>query len=134
MRLQGKNILITGATSGIGKISAIKLAQQGAKIIFCGRDESKGNNLQEEINNNIGESKFIKCDVTNQKEVEHLISEAISYFGSIDCMFNNAGIDGDIATFAESTEQNWDQVLNTNLKGIWSSVANRRLSKSSKLQ
>lgn len=118
-RLSGKNIVITGATSGIGKISAIKLAENGANIVISGRNASKGKIVVDEIAKTGGVAKFVQCDVKNKKEVDNLFNEAERHLGKIDCLFNNAGIDGDIALFAESTEENWDEVLDTNLKGVW---------------
>lgn len=118
-RLEGKNILVTGGTSGIGKASAIKLAEQGGNIIITGRNEEKGELIKKEISAFGVKSQYIKCDVTDKKQVENLFAVAISEFKSIDCLFNNAGIEGELAHFADSTEENWDHVLNTNLKSIW---------------
>lgn len=118
-RLSGKNIIVTGGTSGIGEVSAIKLAENGANLIISGRNEEKGRAIVREIITNNGTAKFIKCDVTDKNEIENLFDSAISQFGTIDCLFNNAGIDGEIATFADSTEENWDSVISTNLKGTW---------------
>ena len=118
-RLTGKNIVVTGGTSGIGKVSAIKLAENGANLIICGRDEAKGKSVVNTIIENSGNAKFIKCDVTSRIEVDSLFDAAKSEFGTIDCLFNNAGIEGKIASFSDSTEENWDRVINTNLKGIW---------------
>jgi NAD(P)-dependent dehydrogenase (short-subunit alcohol dehydrogenase family) len=118
-RLIGKNIVITGGTSGIGKVSAIKLAENGANVVICGRDEEKGSSVVKEINENSGKAKFVRCDVTKKNEVENLFDLAVSELGVIDCLFNNAGIEGEIAPFSDSTEENWDSVINTNLKGIW---------------
>jgi len=123
-RLSGKNVVITGGTSGIGRISAVKLAENGASIIISGRNEERGEAVVKEIMENNGKCKFIKCDVTNKDEVENLFDFAVTYFGSIDCLFNNAGIDGEIATFEFSTEENWDRVINTNLKGMWYCIKN----------
>lgn len=118
-RLLGKNIVITGGTSGIGMMSAIKLAEHGAKLVISGRNEEAGKSIVENIVANSGDAKFIKCDVTNKASVDALFSSAISHLGTIDCLFNNAGIDGEIAPFADSTEDNWDSVIDTNLKGAW---------------
>lgn len=118
-RLSEKNVVITGGTSGIGRLSAIKLAENGANVIIAGRNADRGNAVVEEIIENNGLAKFIQCDVTNKNEVENLFNLSASHFGSIDCLFNNAGIDGEIASFADSTEKNWDSVINTNLKGVW---------------
>ena len=118
-KLNGKNIIVTGGTSGIGKISAMKLAENGANLIICGRDTKKGEIVAREIIEKNGQCKFIKCDMTDKKEINNFFNLAIAYFGVIDCLFNNAGIDGEIASFVDSTEDNWDQVLNTNLKSVW---------------
>lgn len=123
-KLDGKNIIVTGATSGIGEVSAIKLAENGANLIICGRNQEKGNSVARKISANNGKAKFIKCDVRDKGEVEVLFNEAISELGSIDCLFNNAGIDGEIAQFADSTEENWDRVIDTNLKGVWYCMKN----------
>lgn len=118
-RLSGKNIVVTGGTSGIGRAASIKLAENGANLIISGRDEERGQSIVREITENHGQGKFIKCDVTDKNEVENLFNLAISHLGSIDCLFNNAGIDGEIAPFADSTEDNWNNVIDTNLKGVW---------------
>ena len=123
-RLLGKNIVITGATSGIGKASAIRLAESGANLIISGRDENKGQLIINEIVDKKGRAKFIKCDVTNKNDVENLFNVAINELGTIDGLFNNAGIEGEIASFAESTEENWDNVINTNLNGVWHCMKN----------
>src|SRR5579863_4948407 len=118
-QLIGKNIIVTGGTSGIGEISALKLAENGANVLICGRNEEKGEVVIQEILENNVKAKFIRCDVTNKQDIENLFASAISYLGQIDCLFNNAGIDGEIAFFSDSTEKNWDLVIDTNLKGIW---------------
>jgi len=123
-RLLGKNIIVTGGTSGIGRMSAIKLAENGANLIICGRDEKKGASVVQEITDNTGKATFVRCDVTNKNDVENLFELAASELGSIDCLFNNAGIEGKIASFEDSTEENWDHVFNTNLKGIWYCMKN----------
>jgi len=118
-RLQNKNILITGGTSGIGKASAFKLVSNGARVVISGRNESSGNEIIKKIENDGGKAKFIACDITDKKQIENLFNKTISHFGKIDGIFNNAGIEGEIAPFDESTEENWDNVFNTNLKSMW---------------
>lgn len=118
-RLVGKNILITGGTSGIGRAAAIKSAENGANVVICGRNDSRGMDVVAEINKHNVKAKFIKCDVTVKDDISKLFDQTISYLGKIDCAFNNAGIEGEMAMFAESTEENWDKVLDSNLKSIW---------------
>lgn len=123
-RVDGKNIVITGGTSGIGEMSAIKLAENGANIIIAGRDGERGKAVVQKIISNNAKAAFFKCDVTKKDEVDNLFNFAISHWGVIDCLFNNAGIDGEIAFFEDSTEENWDHVMNTNLKGMWYCMKN----------
>ncbi|MFZ2315508.1 MAG: SDR family NAD(P)-dependent oxidoreductase [Gammaproteobacteria bacterium] len=119
MRLSGKNIIITGSTSGIGKATALALADNGANIVISGRNSTNGELLAEKIKAKNRKAIFIKCDVTKKAEVEHLFKTAVQEFGHIDGLFNNAGIDGKIESFNESDEDNWDSVIDTNLKGTW---------------
>lgn len=119
MRLKDKNIIITGGTSGIGKATALKLVEQGANIVIAGRNEERGFHIIEQAKKFNKQCSFFRCDVTDSSDVLSLFDNAIRFLGKIDCLFNNAGIEGEIANFTESTENNWDQVINTNLKGTW---------------
>src|SRR5215208_6429416 len=96
-KLIGKNIIVTGGTSGIGKASALKLAENGTNLVISGRNEYRGQLIVEEIKKKGGQVKFIKCDVTKKEEVDYLFDIALSQFQRIDSLFNNAGIDGAIA-------------------------------------
>ena len=118
-RIESKNILVTGATSGIGRAAAIKLAENGANLVITGRNESSGQDMISTITQLGRKAKFIKCDLTDKKEVSFLFEETFAFLGRLDCAFNNAGIEGEIALFDESSEENWDHVFNTNLKSIW---------------
>lgn len=118
-KLDKKNIIITGGTSGIGKAAAIKLAESGANIIISGRNVEAGRAVVQEIKTKTNIAKFIQCDVSSKEDVENLFHQSRLVFDTIDCLFNNAGIEGNVALFSDSTEENWDSVMNTNLKGIW---------------
>lgn len=118
-RLSNKNIVIIGGTSGIGQESVIKLAENGANIVFCGRNISNGKAVEEQAKRNNTIVKYVKCDVQDKESIALFFEEALSTLGKIDCAFNNAGIEGELASFAESTEKNWDHVIDVNLKGMW---------------
>lgn len=118
-RLEGKNIIIIGGTSGIGYSSAIKLATNGANIIISGRDDVMGASIVREIKKIGVKAKYIKCDITNKHQIKNMFDEALLFFDRIHCAFNNAGIEGEISLFTESTEENFDKVMDTNLKGTW---------------
>lgn len=91
-KLDGKIALITGATSGIGKASALLFAEEGANVIIVGRDENKGNQIAFDINNKFGNASFFKCDVTNQSQIHELKEYIITKYGKLDILFNNAGV------------------------------------------
>lgn len=119
LRLNKKNILVTGGTSGIGYATALQLAMNGANVVVSGRNSARGEKVVEKALKYGVNAKFIRCDLNNNKDIESLFSETITFLGGIDCAFNNAGIEGEVASFAESNEENWDNVMQTNLKSIW---------------
>ncbi|HLO88367.1 MAG TPA: SDR family oxidoreductase [Nostocaceae cyanobacterium] len=117
-----KVALVTGGTSGIGRASAIAFAQTGAKVVVAGRRIKEGEETVALIEAAGGEAKFIQTDVTKAAEIENLVNQTVATFGRLDYAFNNAGIEGLVMTGIEQTEENWNQVIDTNLKGIWLSM------------
>jgi len=91
-RLKDKIALITGATSGIGYASAKLFAEEGAFVIIIGRNDDKGNKIQNEIIKNGGKAEYVKCDVTDESQINSLREYVISCHGKLDILFNNAGI------------------------------------------
>lgn len=116
---KGKVALITGGTSGIGKITAIAFAKQGAKVIITGRNTEKGIEVVSQIEKAGGTAEFICSDVSNPKDVKAMINHIIEKYGCLDIAFNNAGIDGETGTVMECSEENWQNVINTNLNGVF---------------
>ncbi|BDX06781.1 SDR family oxidoreductase [Planctobacterium marinum] len=114
-----KVVLITGATSGIGKTTAHMFADKGAKVVVSGRRAEQGASVVDEIINSGGIARFIQCDVSNEQQVAALIEQTVSSFGKLDIVFNNAGIGGKIAPLHELTESEWCQTQDINLKGVW---------------
>ncbi len=112
-----KVALVTGASFGIGRASALAFAKRGAKIILVDwiEDATTAKFIKE-----IGsESVFIKCDVSKLHDVKSMIEKAVSAYGRIDFAHNNAGVEGIQASTVDCTEENWDRTLAVNLKGIW---------------
>ncbi|MCH9626070.1 MAG: 3-beta-hydroxycholanate 3-dehydrogenase (NADP(+)) [Chlamydiales bacterium] len=117
--MRGKVGVITGATSGIGRESALLLAQHGVKVILAGRNEERGLELEDEISSKGGAALFVKTDVSSCASVKNLIDTAQSSFGPIHYALNNAGTEGRLGPLNEMEEEDFYEVLNINLKGIW---------------
>ena len=116
--LEGKIAMITGAASGIGKGTAILLAEAGADIILLDINEPQGIKVEREIQSLPRRSKFIKCDVRSDSDCCHAVASAVKEFGRIDILFNNAGIAIRKNTVTLSEEE-WDLALDVNLKGTF---------------
>lgn len=121
-RFIDKIVVITGGNSGIGRAAALAFAREGAKVVLSARRDVQGNEVVREIKSTGGEALFIKTDVTNPHEVESFINTTIEKYGRIDCAFNNAGVEGTIARLANTTIDQYNYVINANLKGVWLSM------------
>jgi NAD(P)-dependent dehydrogenase (short-subunit alcohol dehydrogenase family) len=117
--LQDKAALITGGSSGIGRAAALAFARAGARVILGNRRVAEGEETVKAVQAEGGEATFVKTDVTKAAEVEALVTAAAEAYGRLDCAFNNAGATGIMARTAECTEENWDSIINLNLKGVW---------------
>ncbi len=115
----GKVAIVTGGSFGIGQAAAIAFAKRGAKLVIADWMEDKENETMNQIKNAGGDGIFIKCDVSNSNDVKNMIEKTIAHYGRIDYAFNNAGIEGHMATTHECTEDNWDKTIGVNLKGVW---------------
>lgn len=118
MSLQGKVALVTGGTSGIGRETAIQLAQAGAKVVVAGRRTEEGNAVVEEIVSAGGEAHFVKTDVTQEDQVKRLVDETVQRFGRLDIAFNNAGIE-QTGLVTEFTEEEYRKVFDINVLGVF---------------
>lgn len=112
-----KVVVITGSTFGIGKSTAIAFALRGAKVVLS--DYIEDDDTLKIIKENGGDAIFVKCDVSNEADVKNLVDTTISEFGRLDFAFNNAGIEGTAAPVVECENENWDNTININLKGVW---------------
>ncbi|MDM5357980.1 3-oxoacyl-[acyl-carrier-protein] reductase [Peribacillus sp. ACCC06369] len=119
MILEGKKALVTGASRGIGREVALELARQGADVaINYSGSEAKANEVVDEIKA-LGRKAFaVQCDVANSESVTSMIKEVVEQFGRVDILVNNAGITRD-NLLMRMKEEEWDSVINTNLKGVF---------------
>ncbi len=119
MKLKNKIAIITGGASGIGKATAMLFAKEGAKVVIADIDEKNGKNAAKEIISAGGDATFVKCDVTKSEDVKKTITETVKKSGTIDILFNNAGIYQEDRYIHELTEKLWDKTIDTNLKSVF---------------
>lgn len=128
--LTGKVALVTGASSGIGRASALALANQGAKVAVAARRLDKLQALTAEIKNRGKEAVAIAMDVTKKSDIDAAVAETVKTFGRLDILLNNAGV-AEFAAFPTMTEEQYDKTLDTNLKGYFfvAQAASREMAK-----
>lgn len=114
--------IITGASSGIGAATAIKLAQSGTRIILAARSEDKLNKLAGEINDNGGKAEFRVTDVTDRDDIRELISSVVKKYGRVDHLINNAGLML-FSDWADTAVDDWSKMIDTNIHGYLNAIA-----------
>lgn len=117
-QFHGKVALVTGASSGIGRATAIAFARAGAKVVVASRRITNGEETVHRIHELGGEAIFVKTDVSKAAEVEVLVNKTIDYYDRLDYACNNAGIPAS-SPLIDISEEDWDHVLDVNLKGTW---------------
>jgi len=119
MDFTGKTVMITGATSGLGRAMALTFAKRGAQVAICGRRADEGAKTVAMIERSGGRCLFFPCDVSKADEVANFIERTVVEFGRLDCAVNNAGVSGDLRPVAETSDEVWNQVVNINLTGTF---------------
>ena len=117
--LAGKVALVTGAAAGIGRASALVFAREGARLVVSDVDERGGRETAEQIVAAGGEALFVRADVSRDDDCVALVRAAVERFGRLDCAFNNAGIEGRLASTTDCDDENWGRTLAVNLTGTW---------------
>jgi len=123
--LEGKVALVTGGASGIGRVTARAFAKSGVRVIVTtDANVQGGEETVRTIRNDGGEARFLRCDVTQEEEVEGLIAASVAAYGSLDYAFNNAGVGPDgkrlgVFPVAECPVETWDKMIAVNLTGAF---------------
>lgn len=117
--LQGKAVLVTGGASGIGRTACLAFAAEGARLVVGDKDFDGGEETAAMVRDAGGQAIFVHCDVSTPADVEALVGKTVEAYGSLDCAHNNAGIGGPMARTADYSENDWDEVIRVNLKGVW---------------
>lgn len=122
MDINNKVVIITGASSGIGKATAIKLAQEGASVVLCARSEDELNQIKEKIEKKGGKALVVKTDVTKPDDLEKAISQTLEKYGTIDVLINNAGL-MPLSYIEKLKTDEWEKMVDVNIKGVLNGVA-----------
>lgn len=119
MELTNKVAVITGAGSGIGRASSIKLASIGAIVVLVDFNKETGEETLKLVKEQGGEGIFIQADVSKSEDVQNYVNKAVETYGRIDVFFNNAGIIQKFAPFTSVEESEFDRIMSVNVKGIF---------------
>lgn len=122
MKLENRIALVTGAASGIGRATAIALANEGATVVVSDINIVEGEDTAHLLTTAGHQAIFIPCDVTRAIQVESMVRRTISTFKRLDYAVNNAGVGGDMTPTDLREEATWDMILGINLKGVWLSM------------
>lgn len=118
MRLKNKTAIITGATSGIGKATALRFAEEGADLVITGRRVSLGKGVEAECRQKGVRCVFVEADHSKPEDCQRVVDTAVREFNRIDILFNNAGIV--TSGTAETTdEETWQRTLDINVTAVW---------------
>ncbi|MBS9802239.1 MULTISPECIES: SDR family NAD(P)-dependent oxidoreductase [Bacillus cereus group] len=119
MELSNKIAVITGAGSGIGRASSLKLASNGATVVLVDFNQETGEETLKLVKEQGGEGIFVQADVSKTEDVQNYVNKAVETYGRIDIFFNNAGIIQKFAPFTSVEESEFDRIMSVNVKGVF---------------
>ena len=118
----GKVALVTGGTSGIGEATALAFANLGANVAITGRRKNLGDKVLTRLRSMGVDGRFICGDISREKDCHQMVESVLDAFGRLDYAFNNAAIEGQVVPVTEQTDQNFHNVINTNVLGVMNSM------------
>ena len=121
-RFANRVALILGGTSGIGRAAALRFAAEGAAVVIGGRNVGNGEDISEEICGAGGDALFARTDVGSLEQVQAIVATTLERFGRLDCAFNNAGWEGTGSATADTSESDWQRMIDIKLNGVWRGV------------
>jgi NAD(P)-dependent dehydrogenase (short-subunit alcohol dehydrogenase family) len=117
-----KVAIVTGGSSGIGRATAIALAKQGVKISIAARRVKEGEETVRLVKEAGSDGIFVRTNVANEDDVKSLVENTVKKYGRLDYAFNNAGVEQTMAPIVEQTVEEFNQIMNINVKGVWLSM------------
>ena len=119
MTFSGRVALVTGGAAGIGRATAQAFAAEGLQVVVSDLDAAGGEGTVELIRAAGGEALFVRCNVTDENDVQNLLAQAVSAYGRVDYAFNNAGIEIEKGKLADGSIDEFDAIMGVNVKGVW---------------
>jgi NAD(P)-dependent dehydrogenase (short-subunit alcohol dehydrogenase family) len=117
--LDGKVAFVTGAANGIGRAAALAFARQGASVVVTDVSEHNNQETARMIQELGGQALAIRCDVSRAEDIQRALNATIESFGRLDFAFNNAGVEYTIKPAADVTEEEWDRIIDIDLRGVF---------------
>jgi NAD(P)-dependent dehydrogenase (short-subunit alcohol dehydrogenase family) len=118
-QFQGKVAFITGAANGIGRSTALMFAEAGGDVAVVDYDKEHGIQTRDLVRSKGVRCEFYQVDMADPSQIQSVVSEVAAHFGQINYAFNNAGIEGKTSPTADASLDNWDKVIDVNLRGVW---------------
>jgi NAD(P)-dependent dehydrogenase (short-subunit alcohol dehydrogenase family) len=117
---ENKVALVTGAASGLGLATAKAFAEAGASVVLADWHQEAAQSAAKDLANKGHKTLAVRCDVSDDAQVEAMVKQTVATFGRLDAAYNNAGVQNVLAETADTTQEDYDRVMGINLRGVWS--------------